>query len=69
MLFPVTIYDAKGRVRKVLSSKKLHERHWKNFRDQEERSSVTKGRRPERPKGLKERLDREFAETPTHYCQ
>jgi hypothetical protein len=46
----------------------LHERHWRKFRDAEQTSSRTKGRKPDKPKGLKEKLDREFAETPARYC-
>lgn len=69
MLFPVTIYSPDGKVKKVLSPKVLHERHWRKFRDTENLSSATKGRKPERPKGLKEMLDREFAEIRNPYCQ
>jgi hypothetical protein len=68
VLFQVTIYNAEGRVKKVLSPKVLHERHWKKFLDAEQTSSRTKGRKPDKPKGLKERLDREFTETPARYC-
>ena len=60
MFFPVTIYDSEGKVKKVLSSKKLHERHWRRFFDAENLSSITKGRKREMPKGLKGKLDQEF---------
>jgi len=62
MLFPVTIYNAKGKVKKVLSAKILHERHWRLFREGEHLSSITKGRTRETPKGLKKKLDLQFPE-------
>ena len=65
MFFPVTIYNAEGKVKKVLSTKSLHERHWRRYRETERLSSVNKGRKPEKPKGLKEKLDREFPLIPT----
>jgi len=64
MFFPVTIYDAEGKVKKVLSAENLHERHWRQFHSAEGFSSVNKGRKPEKPKGLKEKLDREFPKIP-----
>ena len=60
MFFPVTIYNADGKVKKVLSSKALQKRHWKRFREEEQHSSVNKGRKPEKPKDLKKKLDLEF---------
>ena len=60
MFFPVTIYDSEGKVKKVHSSKKLHERHWRRFYEAENLSSITKGRKREMPKGLKAKLDQEF---------
>ena len=62
MFFPVTIYNPDGKVKKVLSSKKLHERHWKRFSEAENLSSTTRGRKREMPKGLKKKLDQEFPE-------
>jgi len=68
MFFPVTIYDSEGKVKKVLSSKKLHERHWKQFCEAENLSSATKGRKRQMPKGLKKKLDQEFpAVSARHY--
>ncbi len=60
MFFPVTIYNAEGKVKKVLSAKSLHERHWRLFREVERLSSINKGKKPERPKDLKKKLDTEF---------
>ena len=68
MFFPVTIYNAQGEVKKVLSTKSLHERHWRRFRDTERHSPINKGRKPERPKGLKGKLDREFTQIPVQHC-
>jgi hypothetical protein len=68
MFFPVTIYDSEGKVKKVLSSKKLHERHWKRFSEAENISSITKGRKREMRKVLKQKLDQEFPEVSSrHY--
>lgn len=67
MFFPVTIYNAEGKVVKVLSTKSLHERHWRRFGETERPSSTNKGRKPERPRGLKKKLDREFLGTPAHH--
>jgi hypothetical protein len=69
MFFPVTIYTPEGKVKRVLSTKALHDRHWRRFRKAENLSSVNRGRRPERPKGLKERLDREFSGVPVGHRQ
>jgi hypothetical protein len=66
MFFPVTIYNSEGKVKKVLSSKKLHERHWKRFCEAENLSSITKGRKREIPKGLKQKLDQKYPETAVH---
>ncbi len=60
MLFPVTIYNAEGKVKKVLSTKSLHERHWRQFRETKSISSINEGRHPESSKDLKEKLDQEF---------
>jgi len=68
MFFPVTIYNAEGKVKKVLSTKSLHERHWRRYRETERFSSVNKGRKPAKPKGLKEQLDREFPQIPVRHC-
>lgn len=68
MLFPVTIYNSEGKVKKVLSEKMLHERHWRKFRDAETLSSVTKGRKAGMPKDLKAKLDSEFPDVrPRNY--
>ncbi|MBT3184395.1 MAG: hypothetical protein HOI59_00215 [Nitrospina sp.] len=69
MLFPVTIYNAEGKVKKVLSEKMLRERHWRMFRERETRSVATKGRTREMPKGLKKKLDQEFPEIAARYYQ
>jgi hypothetical protein len=69
MFFPVTIYDSEGKVKKVLSSKKLHERHWKRFCEAESISSITKGRKREMRKGLKQKLDQEFPEVSSRHYQ
>ena len=69
MLFPVTIYNAEGKVKKVLSEKMLHERHWKLFLESKTLSFVTKSKKREMLKGLKEKLDREFPDIPVHHYQ
>ena len=69
MLFPVTIYNAEGKVKKVLSEKMLHERHWKLFLESKTLSFVTKNKKREMLKCLKEKLDREFPDIPVHHYQ
>ena len=69
MLFPVTIYNAEGKVKKVLSEKMLHERHWKLFLESKTLSFVTKSKKREMLNGLKEKLDREFPDIPVHHYQ
>ena len=62
MFFPVTIYNAEGEVKKVLSAKMLHERHWKLFHERETPPFITKGKKREMVKDLKKKLDWEFPE-------
>ena len=69
MLFPVTIYNAEGKIKKVLSAKMLHERHWKLFHESKTLSFITQGKKRERPKGLKKKLDQEFPEIAVHHYQ
>jgi len=69
MLFPVTIYNAEGKVKKVLSEKMLHERHWKLFLESKTLSFVTKSKKREMLKGLKEKLDRGLPDIPVHHYQ
>ena len=69
MLFPVTIYNAEGKVKKVLSEKMLHERHWKLFLESKTLSFATKSKKREMLNGLKEKLDREFPDIPVHHYQ
>ena len=69
MLFPVTIYNAEGKVKKVLSEKMLHERHWKLFLESKTLSFVTKSKKREMLKGLKKKLDQEFPEIAVHHYQ
>jgi hypothetical protein len=69
MLFPVTIYNAQGKVKKILSTKVLRERHWRLFREGESHSSATKGRTRTTQKGLKKKLDSQFPEISMRYCQ
>ena len=57
MFFPVTIYNAEGEVKKVLSAKMLHERHWKLFHEREtpphhQRKKTRNGQRFEEKTGL-----------------
>jgi len=69
MFFPVTIYNPEGKVKKVLSTKALHDRHWRRFREAESLSSINKGRKTTRPKDLKEKQDREFSEATVGHRQ
>jgi len=34
-MYPVSVYDGKGNLKKVLGSEELHKRHWKTFEDGE----------------------------------
>ena len=60
MLFPVTIYNASGKVKEVISKERLHRRHWKNFHNNE--GSYTGAGRQTISKELKRKLDAQFPE-------
>ena len=67
MLFPVTIYNAEGKVKKVLSAKMLKERHWQLFHESKTLSVIAKGKKREMAKRLNEKLDREFLDIPVRH--
>ncbi|MEK9627701.1 MAG: hypothetical protein VW455_01620 [Nitrospinota bacterium] len=60
MLFPVTVYNAKGQVKKVVSTEMLHRRHWKIFQDNEKKNNFQNAGGPKISKELKAKLDKEF---------
>ena len=41
MLFPVTAYNANGKLKEVISKEILHRRHWKIFHNNEENYTGT----------------------------
>jgi hypothetical protein len=47
----------------------LHKRHWKLFHESKTLSFITQGKKRERPKGLKKKLDQEFPEIAVHHYQ
>ena len=68
-MFPVTIYNAEGKVKKVLSPKMLHERHWKLFCENKTLPFDNKGKKRKMYKGLKEKLHKEFPDIPVRHYQ
>ena len=60
MLFPVTIYNANGGVKEVVSKERLHRRHWKIF--QSNQKNYTGVGRQTISKELKRKLDAQFPE-------
>jgi len=60
MLFPVTIYNANGKVKEVLSKEMLHRRHWKIFHNNEKNHTFQGARKRTVSKELKARLDIQF---------
>jgi hypothetical protein len=62
MLFPVTIYSAKGKVKEVVSKEMLHRRHWKLFQDNENKYTFQGSVKNTVSKELKAKLDMQFTE-------
>ena len=60
MLFPVTIYNASGKVKEVISKERLHRRHWKIFQSTE--GNYTGTGKQTISKELKRKLDLQFPE-------
>ncbi len=60
MLFPVTVYNAQGKVKKVVSKEMLHRRHWKIFKNNEKRYGFQGAGNQAITKELKAKLDLEF---------
>lgn len=62
MLFPVTVYNADGKVKEVVSKEMLHRRHWDIFEKNEKKYTFHSGGKPMVSKELKAKLDVEFPE-------
>lgn len=62
MLFPVTIYNANGKVKEVVSKKMLHRRHWKIFDNNEKNHTFQGAGKQTISKELKTKLDMQFPE-------
>ncbi len=60
MLFPVTIYNANGKVKAVISKRMLHRRHWKIFNNNEKSHTFQGAGRRTVSKELKAKLDIQF---------
>ncbi|MBT5470522.1 MAG: hypothetical protein HOK41_07945 [Nitrospina sp.] len=60
MLFPVTVYNADGKVTKMVSKEMLHRRHWKIFKDNEKKYGFQGAGNQTITKELKTKLDLEF---------
>jgi hypothetical protein len=63
MLFPVTIYNANGKVKEVISKKMLHRRHWKIFQNNETNNTFQGAGKQKISKELKAKLDLQFPES------
>ena len=66
MLFPVTIYNANGKVKDVITREMLHRRHWKLFQDKEKNYTFQGAGRQTISKELKTKLDNQFPEVLTN---
>jgi hypothetical protein len=66
MLFPVTIYNANGKVKDVVTKEMLHRRHWKLFKDKEENYTFQGAGRQKISKEMKTKLDNQFLEGLRH---
>ena len=62
MLFPVTVYNASGKVKEVISKEMLHRRHWKIFQNNEKKSTFQSAGKQTVSKELKKKLDIQFPE-------
>ncbi len=62
MLFPVTIYNANGKVKDVISKEMLHQRHWEIFQNNEKKSTFQGAGKQTVSKDMKRRLDAQFPE-------
>ncbi len=60
MLFPVTVYNANGKVKEVISKEMLHRRHWKIFHKNEGKYAFQGAGKQTITKELKAKLDLEF---------
>jgi hypothetical protein len=58
MLYPVTIYNANGKVKDVISKEMLHRRHWEIFQNNEKKNPGAGKQRIS--KELKSKLDMQF---------
>jgi hypothetical protein len=62
MLFPVTVYNANGKVKEVVSKEMLHRRHWNNFYTNEKNHTFQGAGKQTISKELKRKLDAQFPE-------
>ncbi len=60
MLFPVTVYNSKGKVKEILTKEMLHRRHWKIFHKNEKKYAFQGVGKQTITKELKAKLDLEF---------
>jgi hypothetical protein len=60
MLFPVTVYNANGKVKEVISKEMLHRRHWKIFHNNEKNQTFQSAGKQKISKELKTKLEIQF---------
>ncbi|KMP11563.1 hypothetical protein UR09_01190 [Candidatus Nitromaritima sp. SCGC AAA799-A02] len=60
MFHEVRIFDPKGNLKRVVSSKKLSKRHWQIYKSSEKQISAQNFSHHAVPKWVKEKLDIEF---------
>ena len=60
MLFPVTVYNANGKVKEVISKEMLHRRHWKIFHNNEKNQTFQGAGKQKISKELKTKLEIQF---------
>ena len=60
MFHQVKIMNSEGKVKKVVPSGELSQRHWSNFQSSEDRISLTTSPTARVPRWVKEKLDMEF---------
>ena len=63
MFYQVRIKRADGTVKKIVSEKKLNNRHWENFQKSEEEIGLVTASKQQVPTWVKQKLDLEYMET------
>lgn len=66
MFYEVRVFNADGRIKKVITTNELRRTHWDNFRKAEESMSLPNSERVRVPQWIKDTLDLEFVGVNDH---